>query len=483
MATGNFILNGSRKKVGSIVTYRRLGRQIVRAAAASVSNPRTAAQAQQRAIFAPAAKFYSPLATCLERSFEGKNKAQSTAAFLKRAITDCGRFGWFLAKGQGFFPLPFMLSKGTLPPVKYTFAEHTAALILDNTADMSEADLITIGGLSRVFMDLGYKKGDQITIIGVFSHSTGDDLGAEFWPTYTSFILNPNSTLEPYWRGCWFSFETDTGIILESSTNATLVAAGIIVSRFENKRWKRSTQRLACNQYIMNFVNDATQMNDAITSYMNVQGAVESDVYLNRSLAPAAADFNVIALNDGTAVRLQSISYDNGVALVRVIHGTSSVEDVNVVFGHDYLLTAATRGSVPTGYTPTTHYLDGNDSNVRTWLQSQGVAASVFTPSPLPNGIYAVAPGGAYNYIVRSENGVLIPLFQQNVAPSGALWWFYRNNAIVNDTGQKPLSVSAMSRFVQVINGAQDYQYTAADVNSTGAEKSSLTTSELTILG
>lgn len=482
MATGNFILNGSRKKVGSIVTYRRLGRQIVRAAAASVSNPRTAAQAQQRALFAPAAKFYSPLATCLERSFEGKNKAQSTAAFLKRAITDCGRFGWFLAKGQGFFPLPFMLSKGTLPPVKYTFAEHTAALILNNTADMSEADLITIGGLSRVFMDLGYKKGDQITIIGVFSHSTGDDLGAEFWPTYTSFILNPNSTLEPYWRGCWFSFETDTGIILESSTNATLVAAGIIVTRFENKRWKRSTQRLACNQYIMNFVNDATQMNDAITSYMNLQGAVESDVYLNRSLAPAAADFNVIALNDGTAVRLQTVSYDNGVALVRVIHGTSSVEDVNVVFGHDYLLTAGTRGSIPTGYTPTARYLDGNDSNVRAWLQSQGVAASVFTPSPLPNGIYALPASTEFNYVLSMVDGIVVPLYKQLASGDAALWWWIHDGTLVYNASGRPLGSHSVTAIVGVLNGIQDYHYTSADVNRSGAEKSSLTADEVTFL-
>lgn len=482
MATGNFILNGSRKKIGSIVTYRRLGKQIVRAAAGSVSNPRTAAQAQQRALFAPAAKFYSPLATCLERSFEGKNKAQSTAAFLKRAITDCGRFGWFLAKGQGFFPLPFMLSKGTLPPVKYTFAEHTAALILDYTADMSEADLITIGGLSRVFMDLGYKKGDQITIIGVFSHSTGDDLGAEFWPTYTSFILNPNSTLEPNWRGCWFSFETDTGIILESSTNATLVAAGIIVSRFEHRRWKRSTQRLACNQYIMNFVNDATQMNDAITSYMNPVNAAESNIYLNRSQAPADAGINVIALNDGTAVRLQSISYVDGVALVHVLIGTSITEVVNVYFGDDYLLSSNTRGSLPTGYTPTARYLDGNDSDVRSWLQSHGVAASVFAPSPLPDGIYALPTNPEANFILSVVDGIIVPIYRQKTSAEGALWWWNNAGSLVTNAYGWPMVPRNVRNIVDVLNSIQDYHYTTADVNTSGAEKGTLAADEVTFL-
>lgn len=482
MATGNFILNGSRKKVGSIVTYRRLGKQIVRAAAGSVSNPRTAAQAQQRALFAPGAKFYSPLATCLERSFEGKNKAQSTAAFLKRAITDCGRFGWFLAKGQGFFPLPFMLSKGTLPPVKYTFAEHTAALILDNTADMSEADLITIGGLSQVFMDLGYKKGDQITIIGVFSHSTGDDLGAEFWPTYTSFILHPNSTLEPNWRGCWFSFETDTGIILESSTNATLVAAGIIVSRFEHRRWKRSTQRLACNQYIMNFVNDATQMNDAVTSYMNPVNAAESNVYLNHSLAPADAGINVIALNDGTAVRLQSISYADGVALVRVLIGSSITEDVNVNFGHDYLLTSDTRGSLPTGYTPTSRYLDGNDSGVRSWLQSNGVAASVFTPSPLPNGVYCVWGLPNTNFAIALDGATITPLYQTKYNDTTAVWWSVNGGALHTSVGQRPFNMSYASNIITSLNNKQDYQYSIDNFVSEGVEDADLQYSSITFL-
>lgn len=380
MATGNFILNGSRKKVGSIVTYRRNGKQVIRAAATSVANPKTVAQSRRRCFFSPAAKFYSAMATILETSFQGKNKSQSYSAFLKKAIDDAAANGWYTPKGLGFFPMPYQLSKGTIQPVEYMFDR------VDNDINLTAtpaAAPTTIGELSQIFKGLGYEDGMQITFIfictdtNMWSGDPVDFYGANYWVRSLYFIIEPSSTVTI--ADALPGLTTDLDETLAFALGTTnLAGAAIIASKFENGSWKRSTQRLDVNNLLVEMLSDIDNVNASIASYGYSTSNVESNVYLNQGDGESTSAASSIALNDGTAVTLRTLNYVQGAAQVVCMTGVSSQRTVQVKIGNDYLLSATTKGSLPEGVTPTTTWLDGTNAEIQAWLQSQGVAASVF---------------------------------------------------------------------------------------------------------
>ncbi len=380
MATGNFILNGSRKKVGSIVTYRRNGKQVIRAAAASVSNPRTVAQSRRRCFFAPAAKFYSPLATVLETSFQGKSKSQSYNAYLKKAIKDAAANGWYLPKGTGFFPLPYQLSQGTLQPVNYFMEEGALWLSLP---DFEIDSITTIGHLSEYFMGLGYEEGMQVTFIFVASDTNlGDQpdyVSCNYYVESMYFVIAPNSTelvadvlpgLEIIRRGGHWNFWL----------SADYTAAGAcIISKFENGVWRRSTQSLACDPWMMTDISHQRNVAASIASYGYASRDVESDIYLNQGEGDAASSVTLFALTNGSVVTPVSIEYRSNGAAVRCKRGTDTVLYASVSMGAgNYLLTASTKGAMPQGQSALPWLIDGNNADWKAWLQSQGVAASVF---------------------------------------------------------------------------------------------------------
>lgn len=377
MATGNFILNGSRKSVGSVTTYRRNGKQVVRAKATAVSNPKTASQSNQRALFAPAAKFYAPLAVTLEQSFEGKSKSESYAAFLKKAIDDSKRNGWYLPKGSAFTPLPYQLTQGTVQPLSFTAGVDGINLILGGTGG---GDLTTIGELSKVFIDNGYSVGDQVTFILILSDSSNTSLSNNFWPIAGRFILAPESTVLISEELPMFAIEdARPDVIVTTTSGFDMVGGAVIVSRYENNKWRRSTQRLAVADWIVEQLTSADSRDLAIESYMNGATEVTSDVYLNGSTGESgAATVQTIAMDDGTAFTPRNIQYSNGIAEVGGTTGAGAVTYVNVKIGADYLITANSKGAAPQDVQLMRHYIDGTNAAVKNWLQTNGVASSVF---------------------------------------------------------------------------------------------------------
>lgn len=67
------LLGMARGKVGSLVFYRKNGKQITRAKAETVNNPKTNAQLVQRAIAASIAQAYSAGKAIFDHSFQGKS--------------------------------------------------------------------------------------------------------------------------------------------------------------------------------------------------------------------------------------------------------------------------------------------------------------------------------------------------------------------------------------------------------------------------
>lgn len=288
MATNNFLLKGSRRKVGNIVTYSRNGKQVVRAVPTSVKNPQSTGQRVQRAAFAPAAKFYSPLSVVLETAWQGKNKSESYSAFLKKAIEDARKNSWLLPKGTGFFPLPHQVTKGSIKPLSYIFDDADESVCVD-AAGISEAPT-TIGALSQIFINQGYRAGDQITIILVASDAdiygiAGDSeaiMNANYWPVSCKFNLNTNANTPIATALPEMECLVDDGQLEISAKFGHTCAAAIIVSHYENEVWRRSTQRVVVHGSIMLAVAEYAQSGASADTYKSGgNGQPDSDVYLN----------------------------------------------------------------------------------------------------------------------------------------------------------------------------------------------------------
>lgn len=275
MSKGNLFLGTARKKLGDVVLYRRQGEQQARVRVRSIANPKTEGQALQRNYLAPVSKFYAPLAAVLERSWEGLNKVESHQAFLKANIDLARKNGWYVAKGTEFVPLPYKVSKGTLNGIDYEVSDGVATLYIPGTALTSNS---TVGDLSQRLIDAGAAAGDQVTIIAAL-YEFGD-----YRPTWLRFWLDTedDTLLSDVTNGA-ISLGFQTNHVIVRSGDDNVEACAIIMSRFQNGSWLRSTAYMAVSETTMaNFTGSAARAR-AIQSYQAASSIVSSDVYLNGS--------------------------------------------------------------------------------------------------------------------------------------------------------------------------------------------------------
>lgn len=273
MAKGNLFLGTAARSVGDVVMYRREGSQVSRVRVRKVANPRTDAQSLQRAAFSPVAKFFSPLAVVLERAWEGVSKSKSYSEFLKVNIMKARENGWLLPKGTGFFPLPYQLTKGTLPGMSYSISTGlTVGVPGFDPANTS------IGNLSTLLIAMGYKAGDIVTFICI----TGT-IADGFVPRTFQFAVDTTSTelIEDFF-GSIVSLSLANDIVrVEKINDDNVIAGAVIVARFENDKWRRSTQSLAVAESIMTEIGTPAYKADAVASYGNTAGDINPLVYLD----------------------------------------------------------------------------------------------------------------------------------------------------------------------------------------------------------
>lgn len=277
MAKGNLLLGTAKNSVGDVVMYRREGAQISRVRVRTIKNPKTDAQSFQRAIMAPIAKFYSPLSVVLERSFEGLSKAKSHNKFNQVNANLARKKKWALPKGTSFWPVPYQLSEGTLPEVGYAWTSDDNLLhIFSSTAAPGTT---TVGHLSALFVSLGYKEGDIVTIILVCeNHSNG------FYPVSKQFVIDSDSEvlLTAAFPGMTITLNPEgvNGVNIMSAGDSAQAGA-VIVARFDGNMWRRSTQSLSTNLDLIREKFNAENVAAAIASYGMTAGDGNPLVYLD----------------------------------------------------------------------------------------------------------------------------------------------------------------------------------------------------------
>ena len=170
MAKGIGLIGNFKGKVGNTVGYKLSASntgntQGIRVYQPIVRNPKTSAQAEQRAKLAPINATYRALKMVIDRGNEGLPYGnKSRLAWLKQAFK-AETMPWFVKGAVNTAPVVCQLTKGSLAGLNYSVDDISVNINAANVT--SETDLSTIGKVSTALLQNypSLKEGDQITLV------------------------------------------------------------------------------------------------------------------------------------------------------------------------------------------------------------------------------------------------------------------------------------------------------------------------------
>lgn len=306
MSKGNMLLGQARGKVGDLVFARAYGKQIVRAKAQSVANPKTIGQNTQRAILATIAKEAALLTPIVDHSFANvKYGADSVRHFRKinmgilrkMLLSSVGVNYNLSAKGANAVPNALKISDGSLPAFNAAYQDDVIGFYQAGT--LSALTEVDVESFRQAYPYL--QGGDQLTLVKlvktagslidgdaafalsvdriVFAPDAFDDSASEIIDDeglINSIKLDLTRTTNPSMLTA-VNGGAGNGLGIGTDSDNTYAAA-LILSRKVNNVWQRSTQFLELTQF-----DDATDNQAAIDSYgagSSLAGATE---YLNQA--------------------------------------------------------------------------------------------------------------------------------------------------------------------------------------------------------
>lgn len=358
-------LGHARGKVGDVVFSRVNGRQITRALATQVANPRTDGQNTQRAIFSTIAKAAAALEPIVNHSFA--NVAYGTASMqhfrklnlpILRADYLAGAAVNLTPKGGGFLPNHLQVSQGSLPAFGFDIqaGENPAWFQNELRLNAQEAD-IEVSAFKQVYPYL--QGGDQLTLLRINKISGDLAVGDAFFTmSYDRIVFAPNAfdneevvvvtsggRLNTSILDMTKTTRADMLVKVESGSGSLLgvsrqngenpYAVALILSRYVNNAWQRSTQFLEICETVEVSNNDAN-----IATYGNTASDVTSDEYLNQAL-----DSDDVAGINGPYMQFVGIGA-NAFANTTIVAGkTVALGDAEIETGEDLILDFAAYGT------------------------------------------------------------------------------------------------------------------------------------------
>lgn len=257
-----------------------------------VKNPRSYAQATQRAKMAAVVDAYRALSTICDHSFESvaygtESRREFMSLNLARPIMPEPK-GFSLPIGLGL-----QVSKGTLADVSSvvdfklfpTKPGVTSAYPLD--ADWVKLVLAQSPTLQA---------GDELTFVScaldqVFATYVNGSMMPTVKYAIASIVLDPTSEMNAKWTfdGAHSRFVHASGLSMEigSSTwdvaDSKIIANGIIISRYAEGKWRRSTCVLAEMNDMSDYGYTDDYFDECIASYMDAPTSAESKKQLNQA--------------------------------------------------------------------------------------------------------------------------------------------------------------------------------------------------------
>lgn len=271
MAKGIGLIGNFKGKVGNMVGYKLSdsntgNTQGIRVYQPIVRNPKTSAQAEQRAKLAPINATYRALKMVIDRGNEGLPYGnKSRLAWLKQAFK-AETMPWF-EKGQSVSsPVLCMISKGSLPSIyKWTKDFDKVQLAVDG---ITAAGTTTVGALSTSLLAAypSLKDGDQLTYVEC------ETLLGQLVAHINSLVIDTTSTAA---IPAFLKVEDD--MLIPNTITGDCIAGCIIVSREgANGEHLRSTEALCQLSGYDEDLFGAEAKAAAIASYQSA-GAGNSD--------------------------------------------------------------------------------------------------------------------------------------------------------------------------------------------------------------
>ena len=270
MGKGIGLIGNFRGKGGNMVGYNlkdsnNKQTQGVRVYQPVVKNPKTYAQAEQRAKLAPVNVTYRALKGIIDRGQESKRYGnKSRLAWLKDALKAFDG-GWFGKGAVIIAPALVPLTKGSLPNL-FPVANTADNCVITFATAAAQAPA-TIGDLSTAIKANfpQVKDGDQITFVDIHSTANGIEVSVE------SIVIDTTST-----ASIPAAFTAATGSLTYAPNGANMAAGAIILSREGDagQHLRSTTAIQQAKGYDADLLADAAQ-EAATKSYM--AGSTTSD--------------------------------------------------------------------------------------------------------------------------------------------------------------------------------------------------------------
>lgn len=317
MARFNPFLGTQVGSVGDVVMYRRNGVQVQRARIREVKNPRTEAQAKNRAVLATMGAAYSYMQAIVDHSFQNKSgKSMNMQEFqrlnqgIARSLDNAPAFDAqqynYNFKGESVLrPNPYAISRGTLPRVQViapSEGNFSDGFVMPQFTDGITFSTATYNDVCAA---LGVELGSQLTFCIISDDTFGGTPSAQNMPkSYGNFhfarvILSPDDG-----DGTKTAFVVDGTTIRWANTNSKNqgdvkfvddaivvanqrypLAVGVILSNY-NGRWLRNnTDMVVAADYVY-----SNGMAEVFNSYMDAtEQQPASPLYLNQSFPSGEA--------------------------------------------------------------------------------------------------------------------------------------------------------------------------------------------------
>ena len=267
MAKGIGLIGNFKGKVGNMVGYKLSdsntgNSQGIRVYQPIVRNPKTSAQAEQRAKLDPINATYRALKMIIDRGNEGLPYGnKSRLAWLKQAFKATS-MPWINKGVMPTFPVICQLTKGSLPSVEYTAVEDVLNITCNGVT--SESAVNTVGAISTL-LKAAYptlKEGDQITF--VFGGSLTNGLVFDVF----SLVIDSTSSVPVT------HFTAGSDILMFEGQFGGNCGAVIVSREGNNGEHLRSTSSLSIlADYLEGAPYDDTSKAAAIESYMSSASA------------------------------------------------------------------------------------------------------------------------------------------------------------------------------------------------------------------
>lgn len=305
MGKDNMLLGYARGAVGDVVFSRVEGQQITKARNRAPANPKSYLQALNRVLLKKYSAAYSILSPICDHSFEGlSSKTKNYGRFISVNRTEdmdyitrnvnladedsvLTSFATQYPTKDMTLPVehPYIISSGSLPKISINRNASGYFFTELYTADFG---FITY---AEVLEGLGLKVGDQLTFVFVWNHRPWTTTYGCFTAmNYARVILEPSN------KRLQTNFASSSGFAVPVSPNArnegdayfkelggkvyfspriyddfddiggstALVSAAVIVSRYENGKWRRSVTTLYYEE-----VENRLPLGAAVSSFMS----------------------------------------------------------------------------------------------------------------------------------------------------------------------------------------------------------------------